>query len=384
MTSQRTSARKQRVAEALSTTPRRVLATFAAIGAITGAITGVIKLLPKPPDTLTASVDALSASPEMRLEEYDERKRPIEGTAHASTGIGTISYRLAADIATGSSAAPAAQPEAEHAEGPSTGKHASEPGGPSSELSHPEGATSGGEESTDTSAGSTPAHTKRAGGEVMLEPLEGSYPKEVSDASLAGRDTPPARGAQHNVDGAVVSEGDGKVPVGVGNVMGLVATGAKGEAPAGDGVRVVLPRSCHTGRCGAAQVIERAMTYDPNPVRAAQAAMTMFKNSRSERVGNRLYPLGAMVSYTVNLRGFAHKHPELRWALTGGARKHRLPRPWWHDIVVARIKPTVNEETLSGTFWVPLPPAHGHYQVHLIVLDEHEVEHGWRDSAPFR
>jgi hypothetical protein len=33
----------------------------------------VVALLPKPPDTLTASVEALSAHPEVRLEEYDER-----------------------------------------------------------------------------------------------------------------------------------------------------------------------------------------------------------------------------------------------------------------------------------------------------------------------
>lgn len=386
MTSQRTSARKQRFAEALSTTPRRVLAAFAAIGTITGAIAGVIALLPKSPDTLTASVEALSARPEVRLEEYDERAgSPIDGTAHASRGIRTISYRLAADVATSSSATPA-QSEAERAEGPSTGEHASEAEGLSSEPSRTtstngsEGSASGGEGSTDAGDGSTTPHAKRAGGEITLKPLGGSYPKEVSDASLAERDAPPAPEAQRKVEGAVVSEGEGKVPVDVAKV----AIRAEGEAPAGDGVRVVLPRSCRTGSCGATQEIERAMTFDPNPIRAAQAVRAVFKNSRAERVGKSLYPLGAMVSYTVNLRGFAHKHPELRWALTGGARKHRLPRPWWHDVVVARIEPTVNDETLSGTFWVPLPPAHGRYQVHLIVLDEHEVEHGWRDSAPFR
>jgi hypothetical protein len=375
MTSQRTSARKQRVAETLATTPRRVIAAFAAIGTIAGAIAGVIALLPKSPDTLTASVEALSARPEVRLEEYDERAgSPIDGTAHASTGVRTISYRLAADIATSSSATPTAPPEADHAEGPS-----SEPSHTTS-TNGSEGAASEGEGSTDTGDGSTTPHAKRAGGEITLKPLGGSYPKEVSEASLAEQDAPPAPEAQHKVEGAVVSEGEGKMPVDVAKV----AIRAEGEAPAGDGVRLVLPRSCRTGSCGATQEIERAMTFDPNPIKAAQAVRTVFKNSRSERVGKSLYPLGAMVSYTVNLRGFAHKHPELRWALTGGARKHRLPRPWWHDVVVARIEPTVNDETMSGTFWVPLPPAYGRYQVHLIVLDEHEVEHGWRDSAPFR
>lgn len=395
MTSQRTSARKQRVADALSTTPRRVLAAFAAVATITGAIAGVIALLPKSNDTLTASVEALSARPEVSLEQYDVRAgSPIDGTAQASTGIRAISYRLAAYTSRSRSRTPAAPSEPEHAEGSFTG-HASESGQLSRTPSRttstngPEDVTSGGEESKDTSAGSTSPHAKRTGGKITREPLGGSYPKEVPEAFLAGqgadRHGAPAAESQRRVEGAVVSEGEGKTTVDVGEVAGLIASGKAGEAPVHEAAaaRIVLPRSCQTGSCGATQEIERALTYDPNPVKAAQAVAAVFKNSRSEVVGKRLYPVGAMVSYTVNLQGFAHKHATLQWSLTGGARKHPLPRPWWHDVVVAQIEPTVNNETLSGSFWVPMPPARGNYEVHLIVLDDRGIQHCERDTAPF-
>jgi hypothetical protein len=397
ITSQRIFARKQRVAEALSTTPRRVLAVFAALGTITGAIAGVIALLPKSPETLAASVEALSARPEVSLEEYDVRAgSPIDGTAHASTGVRTISYRLAADTATSLTTTTAAQPEAQHAaEGLAGGERARKPSRPSSQSSHgtstnrPEATTPAGGESKETSTGDTSLRAKRTGGKLTLEPLGGSYPKEVPEASPGGRDADrheaPAAESQRKVEGAVVSEGEGKKAVAITTVAGLVASGKAGEAPVPEAAaaRIVLPRSCQTGSCGATQEIERALTYDPNPVKAAQAVAAVFKNSRSEIVGKRLYPLGAMVSYMVSLQGFAHKRATLQWSLTGGARKHPLPRPWWHDVVAAQIEPTVNDETISGSFWVPMPPARGSYEVHLSVLDDRGIQHGERDTAPF-
>lgn len=145
--------------------------------------------------------------------------------------------------------------------------------------------------------------------------------------------------------------------------------------------QVVLPKSC-SSLCGATQEIDKALTYDPNPVTAAEAVAAIFNDSRAEVVGRRLYPIGAMVSYTINLDGFAHKKATLEWSLfaTGGRRPP--PKPWWRDVVVAHIEPVVSHESLAGTFWVPVPPERGDYVVHLVLLDSSGTPHASVDSKP--
>jgi hypothetical protein len=144
---------------------------------------------------------------------------------------------------------------------------------------------------------------------------------------------------------------------------------------------VVLPKECQS-TCGATQEIEKALTYDPNPVKAAEAVAAVFNDSRAEIVGRRLYPIGAMISYTVNLDGFAHRRATLEWSLLRQGKKRRLPKRWWHDVIVAHVEPTVNHESLSGTFWVPVPPERGDYLVHLALLDANGVSHASSDSQP--
>ncbi|HXP36989.1 MAG TPA: hypothetical protein VN817_04410, partial [Solirubrobacteraceae bacterium] len=218
------------------------------------------------------------------------------------------------------------------------------------------------------------------------------------------------------VEGAVLSEGAGVSKREVSQVLGLLehaptsaptAGSAPGEAPAGTqststpatsaapptesaassatagaSAQVVLPSRCHSTVCGATQEIERALTYDPNPVKAAQAVAAVFDDSRAEIVGKRLYPIGAMVTYNVSLEGFAGREATLEWSLIGKANRRPLPRPWWRNIVVAHIKPAVNDESLDGTFWVPVPPEHGDYLVHLVLLDGNGVAHASSDSTP--
>jgi hypothetical protein len=130
----------------------------------------------------------------------------------------------------------------------------------------------------------------------------------------------------------------------------------------------VLPARCRSRTCGATQEIEQALTYDPNPVRAAEAVAAIFNDSRAEVVDRNLYPLGAEVTYNVTLKGFAHSTATLAWSLVGKADKRSLTRPWWRDIIVAHVTPTVDEESLDGSFWVPMPPEHGDYLVKLYLL----------------
>ena len=250
---------------------------------------------------------------------------------------------------------------------------------------------------------------KRRGGRIKQRPTSAPYPQEEPVAAKAIAAPPPQ--SLHPVEGALLSEGAGVSKGKVSQVLSLLEhtptsvaeTGNNpGESPSGTeptstppptktsassatpaaSAQVVLSSRCHSTVCGATQEIERALTADPNPVKAAQAVAAAFIGSRAEVVGKQLYPIGAMVTYNVSLQGFANQELTLEWSLIGRANKRPLPRPWWRNVIVAQIKPAVNNESLDGTFWVPIPPEHGDYLVHLVLLDGSGVAHASSDSAP--
>jgi len=425
--------RRERIGELLSTTPRRVLALAAAVGTITGAIAGVLALLPKPREALVASFSGVTAYPEISLEQYDARERStIVATSHtASTGV--IAYSLAADTTSLSTST-------SHAEA----NQAAEPTSTTGTTSANTTSTPSTTETQSTTSPSTPTHTtpttepveplpkppeplpKRKWKPVVIAPLKGPvrpggrikrrspsapYPQEEPIPSKAATAASPPPQSLHPVEGAVLSEGAGVSRGKVSQVLGLLEHTPTGVAEAGSNpgdvqsgteptsaplptekstssptsgasAHVVLSSRCHSTVCGATQEIERALTYDPNPVKAAQAVAAVFDDSRAEVVGKRLYPIGAMVTYNVSLQGFAGREATLEWSLIGKANRRPLPRPWWRNIVVAHIKPAVNNESLDGTFWVPIPPEHGDYLVHLVLLDDNGVAHASSDSAP--
>lgn len=261
---------------------------------------------------------------------------------------------------------------------------------------------------------------KRPGGEIALGSASAPYPQEQQAPSPQKVAAAPQAQPRHAVSGALVSEGAG-VPHGrVAAVAALLAASGASYAPeaqaqvttTGSGPatsaaptasavptqpaapalsrtapgaqapHVVLPTRCRSRTCGATQEIEQALTYDPNPVRAAEAVAAIFNDSRAEVVGRKLYPLGAEVTYNVTLKGFAHSTATLAWSLVGKADKRPLARPWWRDIIVAHVTPTVDEESLDGSFWVPMPPEHGDYLVKLYLLDNSGVPHAISYSSP--
>jgi hypothetical protein len=266
---------------------------------------------------------------------------------------------------------------------------------------------------------------KRPGGKVALGSSSAPYPQETQAApSPQSVAAPPPAPSLHPVTGALVSEGAGVSHGSVAAVAALLAakpaepaagrspsveastqtttvesaqaplatptTSAAPTLPAAPASRavgtqathIVLPSRCSSRTCGATQEIERALTYDPNPVKAAEAVAAIFNDSRAEVVGRNLYPLGAEVTYNVTLKGFAHSTATIAWSLVGKADKRPLARPWWRDIVVAHVTPTVNEESLDGSFWVPMPPEHGDYLVKLYLLDSRGVPHATSYSEP--
>ncbi len=413
---------RERLSQLLSTTTRRVLALAGAVGVVTGAVAGVLALLPKPkpkPDVHVASFAGVMATPEVSLEQYDVRASStvVGGTRTASVGhtlqIGGVSYRLAADTTT-----PATGPEGEAGNTGTTG-------------TTPAATTNTGEEPaveptvthTTTTPATTPAKStpatqptppprapggrvpghrptprrvvKRRGARITQSSPAVPYPQEQSEQAQQAVTTPPAQ-PLHPVAGALVSEGAGVSHESVATVASLLsAKGAEapepvaGTSPGGEAAtstpttpttgaepsaseparHVVLPGRCGAGTCGATQEIEKALTYDPNPVKAAQAVSAIFNDSRAEVVGRNLYPLGAEVSFNVSLKGYAGEDLTVAWTLVGRADKRALARPWWRDIVVAHVKSTVDEESLPGSFWVPMPPERGDYLVKVVLLD---------------
>ncbi len=129
-------------------------------------------------------------------------------------------------------------------------------------------------------------------------------------------------------------------------------------------------------------MVDKELTYDASPVKAAQAVAAIFANSRAEVAGHHLYPLGARISYTVKLDGFAGSEAALKWSLWSTAGRQPLPRNWWRDVTAALIKPSVNHESISGTFWVPMPPRHGDYVVQVTLTDRNGLAHAGGESTP--
>jgi hypothetical protein len=439
----RGSATRENLVRLLSTTRRRVLALAGAVGVITGAIAGVLALLPKSPEALSAHFEGVTATPEVSLEQYDARAAPSIVGAARTASAALSPYRLAAETTTLGTTAGEGQETGQTATttttstGTTSTSHPVEPTGTQTGTPSTTPTSTTGPQTTTTKQarrigghprGRRVTHkgAKRRGGEIALGSASAPYPQEQQAPSPRQAAAAPPAQAPHVVSGALVSEGAGVPRGSVAAVAALLAarpaeraggalpareaqsqatttesgpatslaptasaaptqpaapahsrTAARARAP-----HVVLPARCRSRTCGATQEIEQALTYDPNPVRAAEAVAAIFNDSRAEIVGRNLYPLGAEVTYNVTLKGFAHSTATLAWSLVGKADKRPLARPWWRDIIVAHVTPTVDEESLDGSFWVPMPPEHGDYLVKLYLLDSGGVPHAISYSSP--
>ncbi len=429
---------RSRLAWLVATTPGRITTLLTTISTIVGILVAVKALLPKSPEALTARFSQITANPEVSLEEYDARAKAQIADAGSIATLDATGYRLAASTTAttaGHGEGESAKTSAGTAPGSGEGKSGGEAG--ESTSTQPTTPTT---TTTTTTTTSTPIPTtattspprtrlqrpaapmpRRQGGRIVTRPHDVPYPAERSQRQASSQTlAQPPPETERTVAGARVTDGAGVPAAKVASVFSVLACVAEASAggapprepeassaeaqtrssasplppagaPASSGesteretraARVVIPARCRSAICGATQEVEKALTYDPNPARAAQAVAALFKSSRAELVGRNLYPLGAEVSYDLVLKGFAHRRLTLEWSLLGRARRRALARPWWHNVVVAHITPTVAEQSLTGKFWVPEPPERGDYIVHLVLLDEHGTAYAASDSAP--
>jgi hypothetical protein len=190
------------------------------------------------------------------------------------------------------------------------------------------------------------------------------------------------------------SEGSAKTLNGTGastsEVEGVLAeattTPATGSSPSKEGASpaapIALPRHCGSS-CAAGPTVEQILADNPSPAQAAKKVAAVFRHSRARYYDHELHPLGADVEYTLKLTGFVHNDAILEWTLWSQSGNHPLPHSWWQKVIVKQVKPSRYEETISGTFWAPLPPRPGNYTFHLAVYDEQGNRRGHGSTPVF-
>jgi hypothetical protein len=148
-------------------------------------------------------------------------------------------------------------------------------------------------------------------------------------------------------------------------------------------VKLALPAKCASSICPATTpLIDDELAYHSDPAVAARNVARAFADSRGLVMGHKLYPIGAAVSYTIDLVGFAHNEAILVWSLWPAGGQRPLPKTWLRNVIAKEVTPLRENETFSGLFWVPLPPRRGAYEVHLTLYTSDHVEHGEMETEP--
>jgi hypothetical protein len=162
----------------------------------------------------------------------------------------------------------------------------------------------------------------------------------------------------------------------------LTAEELTAKSPEGESATVAVPDACNSPPCAMTPMIDSALTYDSDPVKAAHAVAAAFADSRGRVVEGKLYPSGVAVSYTIDLAGFADREAILEWSLWSQSDGRPLPKSWLRNVIAKEVKPKADDESFSSQFWIPSPPSRGDYVVHLAVYDSDHVERGEVETAP--
>jgi hypothetical protein len=352
-----------KIKDFLSSTKNLVLT----LGALASALAAIVALAPKGASTrespLEASFSGVKAYPYVSLSQFDVRSGETEAPERspAPTKIGAVLYRLLADRA-GTSTSPrrTARARIEHGTGAPRGKvvevlnalsTSNQTTGETKPSEPSEGPTESSQTQTQASTTSAPATaTETTGPTVTAETATTTGQTTTTSAETTG-----PRTSEHTRSPTETTQ---------------------------PGVEIVIPDSCRIAFCGATEEIDKALTDSPNAATAAAAVAELFRDSRAEIVGRKLYPIGVAVGYSLKLDGWAHRRATLRWSLWSEGDNQALPRPWWRNITVAQITPARSSETLNGEFWVPIPPKRGDYFVDLKVYDAKGVSHADSESSP--
>ncbi len=333
-------------------------ALAAAVVVLSGiaAILAVVLGLLAPSPALTVSFDRLKVEDDVSLEEFDNlaEARAVARTpsspahpsspARSSTAL-ALPYRLARAVAGVGSGAVTRTPAT--AEGTSTETMRTEV------------------ETTSTIQDTTTDDTTTSTGST--------------NSTLA---IPPSATPFTSVGGVPTREGTGAAPERVHEVAAALTTMPLPRRSE----KLALPRECESSTCPATTpLIEDELAYHHDPAVAARYVARAFADSRGRVIDHKLHPIGAAVSYTIDLVGFAHQEAILVWSLWPAGGDQPLLRTWMRNVIAREVTPGRENETFSGLFWVPLPPLRGEYAVHLTLYTRDHVEHAeMATEPPFR
>lgn len=337
----------------LSSTTRLVLL----IGALAGAVAAVIALLPKPADTNVASFSDVTAEPGVSLERYDVEVAANGGASfwghRPSASSGTAHYRLAADASTAPKTVVESAAGADVkalATSSSTNTEALQ--GPSSESTSTSLTAS--ILSTSTTLSST-ASTGMSSSLHLLEP------------SVSGADVTEGTGAPAHERHAVIERMEASRIAPSERCLSPCETSwVVGSRPSSRGLNPIIDQEL----------------VSHSPTKAADLLASRFAHCRLQVDGHRQSPLGAMVTYNLDLDGFAGTLLTVSWSLESPTNGQEVPRCWWQEVSVERIRPTESHRSFFGEFWVPMPRRHGDYRIRLVLRDREGREYRSADSEP--
>jgi hypothetical protein len=227
---------------------------------------------------------------------------------------------------------------------------------------------------------------------VKPPPPEMSFKSEGHAQTLAGTgaSTSEVEGVLAEASGSTPATGSSPSEGGEqthGSTQTTPTTGASPSKEATTPTSATPPKIALTTHCKAscplAPTVDQIIADSSNPAENARKLVTVFTHSRGRYIDHELHPLGADVEYTLKLTGFVGNDAILEWTLWSQSTGEPLPNSWWQRVIVKQVKPSRYEETISGTFWAPIPPKRGDYVFHLVVYDEHGSRRGHGETPIF-
>jgi hypothetical protein len=158
----------------------------------------------------------------------------------------------------------------------------------------------------------------------------------------------------------------------------MLSASATGGAEVPATTQSPLPSNCDA-KCGLRPSLEHLIDESSNLLEAAQKVVAEFTDSRAAVVDHRLEPVGVTVDYKIDFVGFKGKKEVLDWSLDQKGGRELLPEAWWQPVIVKQIEPTLENTTIIGNFWAPIPTTPGVYALKLTAVSAGSLEESGRD-----
>jgi hypothetical protein len=367
---------------------KHVTAAVLGAGALAGAVSSVLALLPDhpppppPPPAAASFVAAPDAIAPMPLSRYHEPALP--GAAAASgTGSGAarrLAVALAVAAASTAGADSATESATQSASESATGTPAdSVPGSPTDGSSDGDGgttATTGTPEGTlspSSTPGGTPTGTEPPSS--SLGPSGAGQPCTAppTDAPVAGLASSPCRVGPlvgdrsflHEVTRRELARTDT-------TVVPLMKTLDE---------QLVLPKQTPPSFDHLVAVARDTKGEDGKPVSdrvAARRVVKLLRDTRAERVDGRRDPVGAQVEANITVTGLKGQLLSVTWSVYLEGTGKPLHRSWVREVIGAQFRPPGEDQSESVSMWVPLPRKKRDYVVvvRLYGPDGTRLAHG--------